>query len=213
MNARVLIRVVVYTLLAGGSLYLYLQPSKAVSTLDENNYQDKGYIKAKDRYLKYNVYENGEVKPIADMLSAGCNGDDACEIGNMFHYVLNLPYKESSGDRDPSAVINQNGGDCDEKAYLFASLLIQRGHECMLIITKEHAFIAVHVKNDKNLSDKSTYLSIDGKKYFYAETSAEGSKIGEFNGFGLDQIESVFDISRKKELQPDQMSLHQPQEG
>lgn len=210
MSKSVIFRVIVYILLAGGGWYLssYYSSDKSSHGFSEKDYRENGYIKAKDRYIKYNVYENGEVKPIADMLSAGCNGDDACEIENIFNYVLHLPYKESQIDRDPSAVINQNGGDCDEKAYLFASLLIQRGYECVLIITKEHAFIAVHVKNDKKFSGEAAYLSIEGKKYFYAETSAEGSEIGQFNGFGLDQIESVFDILHKKELQPSQFSLH-----
>lgn len=207
MNANTLIRIVLYIFVAAGA-YLYLQPSKATQPLGETNYREKGYIKAKERYLKYSVYENGEVKPIADMLARGCNADDACEIGNIFHYVLHLPYKESQGDRDPSAVINQNGGDCDEKAYLFASLLIQRGHECVLVITNDHAFIAVHLQNDRDIPSESAYLEIGGKKYYYAETSAEGSEIGRFNGFGSDQIESVFDIVHKREIPLDTLSLH-----
>lgn len=195
------IRIALYTLFAGAAAwYLHQFPPKRNEALTKENYREKGYVKAKERYLKYSVYEKGEVKPIADMLAAGCGGDDACEIDNMFRYVLHLPYKESRADRDPSAVINQNGGDCDEKAYLFASLLIQRGHECLLVITHEHAFIAVHVKNDARLPAQAAYVSVGGKKYYYAETSAEESAIGMFNKIPHDAFEAVFDINRKIEI-------------
>ncbi|MDD5052701.1 MAG: hypothetical protein PHO27_08250 [Sulfuricurvum sp.] len=178
-------------------------------SLSEVNHLKLRYIKVKDRYFKYSVYEHGEVKTIADMLAQGCNGNDFCEINNDFNYVMKLPYKESQIDRDPSAVINQHGGDCDEKAYLLISLLRQHGHKSILIFTKEHAFVAINVRIDGAIEKPFSYLSVRGEKYYYAETAADGSYVGWFNNITLDQFDAVYDTLLKKEIPLDEVTFSQ----
>lgn len=203
-----IIRIIVYCFLAGLALYVFSHKETGNDPLTEENYREKGFIKVKDRYIKYDVYENGEVKTIADMLAKGCEGDDLCEIENSFRYVMNLPYKDSQTNRVPSDVINQNGGDCDEKSFLFASLLIQRGHECVLVITHEHAFVAVHIEKDKKLTKPFAYLRINGKNFYYAETTAKGSYVGWFNEMGPSLFEEVYDINQKKEIPMNQIGFY-----
>lgn len=192
-------RILLYLLLVALAVYVYTLNKVGDEGLGEHNYREKGYIKIKGRYFKYGVYENGEVKTIAQMLSKGCS-DAQCEVENIFDYTIKLPYLESQSDRDPAAVINQNGGDCDEKVYLLVSLLRERGHESLIVFTHDHAFAVIHLPKEMGGNPLPAYLEREGKRYYYAETSAPDSVLGGYNGMGSEQIEALFDPASKREL-------------
>jgi hypothetical protein len=177
---------------------------------DEQYCQRKGMVKIHDRFYKYDVYEHNEMQPIVEMLIKECKGDSYCEIDHIYQYVLSIPYKESTTDRNPSDVINQNGGDCDEKSFLLATLLLQKHYECLLITTKEHGFIAVHVPDEKRVKKPSSYLRFNGKKYFFAETTLTNGYIGDYNNINPKEIEGVFDMTAKKELPLDTVEFSLP---
>ncbi|DAB39280.1 MAG: hypothetical protein A2552_05185 [Sulfuricurvum sp. RIFOXYD2_FULL_44_160] len=165
-------------------------------------------VKIHEKFFKYDVYEHDEMKPIVDMLTKECNGDSYCEIDRAYQYVLKIPYKESTVNRNPSDVINQNGGDCDEKSFLLATLLLQNKYPCLLVTTKDHGFIAVHLPDDRSVKHPSTYLIIDGKKYYFADTTLLEGYIGQYNNVKKDDINGVFDMVVKKEIPLDQIEYH-----
>lgn len=200
MNLRDLfIRLVIYSFVASFAYYAYLRQSSADHGVNETNYRDKGYIKLQDKYLKYNVYENGEVKTIVDMVTKECNDDITCKATKEFEYVLKLPYQSSTDSRDPSGVINQNGGDCDEKSYLLASLFLETGLESVIVFTKDHAFLGVYIEQ-ANLPKSAAYFEIKGKKFYYVETTAKDAYIGGFNNIFHKSFEMVYSVTEKKEI-------------
>lgn len=173
---------------------------KQITNMTEQETMKKeGVIKLNQKFIKYDIKENGEFKIIANMLKAGCK-DDLCEIKKDFEYVTKIPYMITDKAKKPEEVINMNGGDCDEKSFLFASLLIEQKHNCIIIFTKDHAFMAVNVKNENDLKKPNAYIEIEQKKYFYAETTAEGSYIGWYNNIHPKEFEGIYDINNRKEV-------------
>ncbi|MDD5159475.1 MAG: hypothetical protein PHI47_05455 [Sulfuricurvum sp.] len=208
-NKRLLYRIGLYGLAGIIAFSLYAKANVQPET-DEEYCKRKGMVKIHDRFYKYDVYEHNEMKPIVDMLSQECNGDPYCEINHTYQYVLKIPYKESTTDRNPSDVINQNGGDCDEKSFLLATLLLQKQYECLLVTTKDHGFIAVHVPNESILKQPVSYLTFNGKKYYIAETTLSDGYIGQYNNVNPKEVEGVFDMVTKKEIALEKIEFSLP---
>ena len=207
INKRVVYRIGLYGVAGIIAFSLYARANVPPET-DEEYCERRGMVKIHDKFFKYDVYEHDEMKPIVDMLTKECNGDTYCEIDRAYQYVLKIPYKESTAYRNPSDVINQNGGDCDEKSFLLATLLLQNKYPCVLVTTKDHGFIAVHLPNDTALKHPSSYLIMDGKKYYFAETTLLEGYIGQYNNVQKNDINGVFDMVVKKEIPLDQIEYH-----
>ncbi len=200
INKRMVARIALYSTAAVAAFFIYARGNVPVET-DTEYCERTGRVKIDDRFFKYDVYENGEMKTIADMLSRGCKGDAYCEIDRAYQYVLKIPYQESSTNRNPSEVINQQRGDCDEKSYLLATLLLQQGHRCVFVTTADHGFIAVHFeKDDATMPHPLSYLTVDGKKYYFAEATFTTGYVGQPNGVSQDEIDAVFDMVGRKEI-------------
>ncbi len=207
MKKALISRVLLYSLAALAAYGIY-ERSQILPETDEAYCARTGKVKIHGRFFQYDVYENGEMKSISQMLSRGCEGKAYCEVDRAYRYVLNIPYKESTQSRTPSDVINQNGGDCDEKAFLLASLLLHRGYPCVLVTTKDHGFLAVHLEDPEVALEPLSYLLIEGKKYYFAETTGTAGSIGGYNGVRADEVEGVFDMVKKQELPRDRVEFH-----
>lgn len=207
MKRAVLSRVVLYSIAAIVAFGIYERSQVPVET-DQEYCERTGSVKIHDRFFKYDVYENGEMKSISDMLSKECNGDKYCEVDKAFQYVLKIPYKESNVSRTPSDVINENGGDCDEKSFLLASLLLPKGYSCVLVTTKEHGFLAIHFEDSKLISEELSYLLIDKKKYYFAETAGLSGFIGAYNGVKSTEVDGIYDMVKKQELPLEKVEFH-----
>ncbi|MDO9208418.1 MAG: hypothetical protein Q7T91_09210 [Sulfuricurvum sp.] len=207
INKRLLYRIGLYTVAGMIAFSLYAKANVPPET-DAEYCKRCGMVKIHDQFFKYNVYEHNEMKPIVDMLIKGCSGDEYCEIDRAYQYVLRIPYKESTDNRNPSDVINQNGGDCDEKSFLLATLLLQKKYKCVLVTTKDHGFVAVHVPNETSLKYPYSYLTIAGKKYYFAETTVFQGYIGQDNNVQERDIDGVFDMVSKKEISLDKIEFH-----
>lgn len=206
INKRLFARIGLYSVAGIIAFTLYARANVPPET-DAEYCQRTGMVKIHNRFYKYDVYQHDEMKPFADMLTKGCEGDAYCEIDRAYQYVLKIPYKESSANRTPSDVINQNGGDCDEKSFLLATLLLQNHYECLLITTKNHGFIGVHIPHEKAITRPSSYVTFEGKKYYFAETTVPAGYIGQDNGVKEQEIEGVFDMVAKKEIPMQQVDF------
>lgn len=207
LNKRLFYRIALYSI-AGLIAYAIYAKANVPPETDAEYCKRTGMVKIHNRFYKYDVYQHDEMKPFADMLTKGCNGDSYCEIDRAYQYVLKIPYKESSANRNPSDVINQNGGDCDEKSFLLATLLLQQHYACLLITTKDHGFIGVHIANEKEIKRPYSYVMFDGKKYYFAETTISAGYIGQDNGVNEQEIEGVFDMVTKKEIPMEQVDFY-----
>ncbi|MCK9372705.1 MAG: hypothetical protein M0P91_05865 [Sulfuricurvum sp.] len=203
---RLFSRIALYSIAALIGYTIYAKANVPPET-DAEYCKRKGMVKIHNRFYKYDVYQHNEMKPFVDMLTKGCNGNPYCEVDRAYQYVLKIPYKESSTNRNPSDVINQNGGDCDEKSFLLATLLLQKQYPCLLITTKDHGFIGIHIANEKEITAPASYVSVEGKKYYLAETTTPVGYIGQDNGVKEQEIEGVFDMMAKKEIPIEQVDF------
>lgn len=209
-NKRLLYRIGLYSVAGVIAYSLYLRANVPPET-DAEYCKRKGMVKIHDRFYKYDVYEHNEMKPIVDMLTQGCNvGDNYCEIDRIYQYVLKIPYKVSTTSRNPSDVINQNGGDCDEKSFLLATLLLQNHYECLLVTTKDHGFLAVHIPDESILKKPVSYLTFNGKKYYIAETTNTNGYVGKYNNINSQEIAGIFDMMTKKEIALEKIEFSVP---
>ncbi|MDP2850378.1 MAG: transglutaminase domain-containing protein [Sulfuricurvum sp.] len=159
---------------------------------------DRGVIELEGMVIKTNLAEKGELSTLANELSKGCNNDQGCEVQKMFDYVTNIPYKTDYTSRNAKKVVESNWGDCDDKSNLFASLLNEKGYEYRFVYVPHHVFVVVHLSDTDDLPFLSAKLNIEGKNFYYAETTSEGAKIGEFNGQFPHSFEGIYDMKRNK---------------
>lgn len=161
---------------------------------------DKGVIELNGMFIKTNLAKTGELKSLSERLTQGCNGDDGCEVQELLDYVTHIPYKTDYTSRNAKAVIKTNWGDCDDKSNLFASLLNEKGLDYKFVYVPHHVFVVVHLDDTSVLPFLNAKLIIDGKNYYYAETTSSGSRIGEFNGQFPSSFEGIYDIRKNESI-------------
>lgn len=184
-----------------------LRPYHPVHSPQIVSIYDHGVIELNGQYIKTNLAKLGELSALASTLTQKCQGNDACEIKNMFDYVTHIPYRTDYTSRNPKEVIQTNWGDCDDKSNLFASLLNEREFDYKFVYVPHHVFVVVHVEDEHSLPFLTAKLIIDGKKYYYAETTAKGSHIGEFNGQFPYVFEGVYDIQNNEVIDKKNISF------
>jgi transglutaminase-like putative cysteine protease len=175
-----------------------LRPYKPDNSPEMISIFDRGVIELNGQYIKTNLAKSGELATLAGSLTKNCHGNDACEIQNLFDYVTHIPYRTDFTSRNPKDVLRTNWGDCDDKSNLFASLLNERGFDYRFVYVPHHVFVVVHLDDESQLPFLSAKLTINGKAYYYAETTAEGSHIGEFNGQFRYAFDGVYDIVKNE---------------
>lgn len=164
---------------------------------------DQGVIELNGMVIKTNLAQRGELAPLAEQLTQGCNRDDGCEAQKLFDYVTAIPYRTDHTSRNALTVVKSNWGDCDDKSNLFASLLTERGIDYRFVYVPHHVFVAVHLNDTKNIPFLNAKLTMEGKDFYYAETTASGAKIGEFNGQFPYSFEGIYDMNRNR---PEELS-------
>ncbi|MCI4405710.1 MAG: transglutaminase domain-containing protein [Sulfuricurvum sp.] len=164
---------------------------------------DRGVIELNGMVIKTNLAHKGELAPLAEKLTQGCNGDDGCEAQKLFDYVTAIPYRTDYTSRNALTVVKSNWGDCDDKSNLFASLLNERGIDYRFVYVPHHVFVAVHINDTRNVPFLNAKLTMEGKDFYYAETTASGAKIGEFNGQFPYSFEGIYDMNKNK---PEELS-------
>lgn len=177
------------------------QITREMNKFEEQNYiQDHHLIKLGNEYHWCGIKELEEIKPITDALERNCK-NDFCKIENYFNYVKNIPYEagEKNKDKNSIDVIMNGKGDCDEKSYLLASLMLQGRYETILIYTKDHTFAGINIPNYET-DQKKSYFEYKNKKYYYAETTNKNAYIGMYNGINPKEFKFAYSINEKKEI-------------
>lgn len=168
---------------------------------------DRGVIELEGMVIKTNLAEKGELSTLADTLTQGCNSDQGCEVQKMFDYVTHIPYKTDYTSRNAKKVVESNWGDCDDKSNLFASLLNEKGYEYRFVYVPHHVFVVVHLNDTDELPFLSAKLKIEEKNFYYAETTSEGAKIGEFNGQFPHSFEGIYDLENHRAVELERVSF------
>jgi hypothetical protein len=178
--------VLMMAIIVFGSVYVYR------NYLSNEDYSVPKYITFKKTIIENATFQNntddtGKLKQLAQAITNQCNHDENCEIESIYKYVTKIPYYTSENPtKTPMEVLTTNSGDCDEKSFLMATLLKEKEHNSFLVFTKQneiyHTFLGIAIKNDQVLDQNSTFLEIDGQKYYYVETTQSEWEIGDFNG-------------------------------
>lgn len=193
------IRVIFVYLIKPQSNIKYRKPTPE----EERAYLERfGLMKIQDTAVPYLIDKNERLKNIANQIGANCR-DDKCRVEQYFNYVKAIPYKKGERGKDKNAVdvVLQNEGDCDEKSFLFISLLQegQKIYKSVMVNTDNHAFVCVNIPNLKE--DKGmAYIKIDDEKYYYAETTNPYGKIGTYNNIETSKFRYVYDPIAKEEI-------------
>ena len=104
--------------------------------------------------------------------------------------------------RYPDELLYDQKGDCDCKAFFAMVCYYLMGYDVILLLSRQlgHSAVAVSVKNtsladylNKESLDDVT-IEINGRKYYYCETTTDGFLIGDISeGVNVDKFETRFE--------------------
>jgi hypothetical protein len=118
-------------------------------------------------------------------------------------FIQNIPYERPGGLLDlfpPLGTLAYRYGDCDSKALLLYVLLEKIGIDCAMLwsYNYKHAMLGIH------LSARGDFLTANGKKYYFLETTYPNWNIGdippEFNNTRFWFIDEIDSPESQKEL-------------
>lgn len=103
-------------------------------------------------------------------------------VREIIHFVqTEFPYRYDQDDygvedypKYPVETVVERGGDCEDTAFLAASIIRKMGYGVAILIMDNHC--AVGVKGDSNV--EGVYYEVDGVRYYYVETTNTGYEIG-----------------------------------
>ncbi|GEM_PF-3032253 len=99
----------------------------------------------------------------------------------VLSFVQSIEYveDESSVSRDeywrfPVETLYEEVGDCEDKAFLYASIMEAMGFDAVILLFDGHAAAGISAAKATG-----SYYEYDGIEYFYCETTALGWKVGD----------------------------------
>ena len=174
------------------------------------------YFADKPRVSDYSEYvlnpnDDEWMEGLADLFTeeAQAKGwDDSYYIPFALSFVQSMPYTSDDVTtgydeypRYPVETIVDKGGDCEDTAILFASIVKAMGYEVALLLLEEDEHMATGVLISQSFIDNwdkayplAYYSDSDGNNYAYCETTVEGWELGEMPGdlVGTAEILDVF---------------------
>lgn len=174
--------------------------------ISDEEYTVPKRIKIEEGYATNFINVSDTVKEKTDAITTQCEKND-CKAIAIHDYVKNINYTyQNETNKRPTEVIKY-GGDCDEKSQLMASMLKAINVKSILIYTNNHAFIAVEIENEKNLIKPYAKIEIEGKNYYYAETTDKNSYIGAFNNITPKDFKAIYDVENEYKIKIEKAKL------
>ena len=138
------------------------------------------------QYLWARVYQIVYAKsyPSVNSIASGFNEIFISEnitgrdrVSFVISFVQNMKYERPGGILDllaPLGSLAQRYGDCDTKALLLYVLLERMGIDCAMMWSYKykHALLGI------NISTRGDYKKLNGKKYYFLETTYPGWAVG-----------------------------------
>ena len=85
------------------------------------------------------------------------------------------------------------GGDCEDHAFLFASIAKQSGYDVAIIVFHEHKMAGIRL-NDPYIMEDVVYYLFDGNKYYACETSGGAYSIGKVPNEYMGEYYYIFPV-------------------
>jgi hypothetical protein len=143
------------------------------------------YYKAKPRAsplsLEYVTYNDPFIKTIAKKISEAAEKDNLSKNSLAVAFVQSLSYLDdvytgyNEYPKYPVETFFEKNGDCEDMSYLTASIISAMNIGDVLVVLPGH--IAVGIWFDCEMP--GTYYKLDGRCYYYTETTGEGWFSGE----------------------------------
>ncbi len=153
---------------------------EAYQTIERNpcsyfvGYSDYVYEQADDFYIhtlaqKFldAVYEKGYDRDAAVLLAI-CFVQSLKYTSDEINHGYDYP-------KYPLETLYDQGGDCEDTSILLASLVREMGYDCCLVLFDDHLGVGVLGSDDL----LGYYYKLNGKKYYYIETTSPGWEIGD----------------------------------
>lgn len=166
---------------------------------EEKAYMEENHlIKIGNDYYWCGIKESRDILPITKALDMDCQ-NDFCRIQKYYDYVKKIPYEKGTQNKNKNAtdVVVEWKGDCDERSYLLASMMLANGYKTILLYTKDHTLTALNIPNYES-NDNRSYVQYEGRKYYIAETTDPNGQIGTYNNETMHSLKYVYDVNQKK---------------
>ncbi len=157
------------------------------------------FVTTRDAYVQAMAAELRDV-------SAEMNYSRYEEVSFVLAFVQCLPYtsdNETTGHDDfprfPLETLADGGGDCEDTAILFATLVLILNYSAVFICPPGHRAVGVW---GSALLPGSSYL-YNGRDYFYCETTGEGWKFGDLPSTFQGVPAHIYAIDENQQFWPD----------
>jgi hypothetical protein len=122
------------------------------------------------------------VEQVADALSNYTTSFSDLKTANfVLSFVQNIEYTEDETSvsedeywRFPVETLYDEQGDCEDKAFLYASIMEAMDFDAVILLFDGHAAAGIDAAGADG-----TYYEMDGSEYFYCETTAVGWAVGD----------------------------------
>ena len=110
-------------------------------------------------------------------------GLDRVDMGQMvLNFVQTMPYQYDNITYEiqdywvyPLETLYQGKGDCEDKSFLYASIMIAMGYDCALLFFEDHVAVGLGLASVPG----GQYYNDTGIHYYYCETTSQGWTIGD----------------------------------
>lgn len=135
------------------------------------------------------------ISNVLALQSSDLDLDEGETVNFVLSFIQSIPYVEDqlSVDEDeywrfPVETLYDKQGDCEDKSFLFGSIMEAMGYDSVILIFESHAAVGVACPGVSG-----NYYNYDGFKYYYCETTATGWSIGdipeEYGSAYISQVE------------------------
>ena len=173
------------------------------------------YFHMKTRTASYQEYvlnssDDKSMKKVADGLGELAEGQEWGEwetLSFVLSFVQSMPYtsdkvttRYDNYPRYPIETFVDGGGDCEDTAILFSSIVREMGYGVALLLLKADHHMAVGVSISQAMVDNwhqgygITYYNHDGEIYAYCETTGEGWELGHMPEDLVSQSAQIIDV-------------------
>lgn len=148
-------------------------------------------------------YDDQFLASLVDILEEAAReaGYDEWETINfVISFVQSLPYtsdRVTSGydeyPRYPIETLVDRGGDCEDTSILTAALLYQMGYDVILLTFPNHVAVGIWC----DYIPDAWYYTVNGRDYYYLETTGKGWEIGEMPKEYRDKTATIIELIPK----------------
>jgi hypothetical protein len=128
-------------------------------------------------YSNFVTPDDSQIKELSNYFNSISDED---RTNCILSFVQSIPFiPEPEGEdfwKYPIETLIE-GGDCEDHAFLFASIAKQSGYDVAIIVFHEHKIAGIMLSEPPMTEDVVYYL-FDGNKYYACETSGGGYPVG-----------------------------------